>query len=410
MKRKLGNIARLLAFSGAIVLLASCSKWDDFKQYIEDGEISYTGKLDSVTVYPGNERVKLHAKLPADPKITTIRVFWNDGADSLEFGVDRSTSGNEVDYILAAEEGVNNFVLYTYDDDGNTSVPVNAVGRAYGPRYQNGLNNRQVSSAVVTDAETVISWIEMDLSAGPFATELTYQSVTGEKVIRVPIAEQATVLTDIDPEATTISYRTLFLPQPTSIDTFYAAPVVSALSKDVTELYLSNTHVPMETTARGGRWAIPADWITNTAVRNFRDGDGNYFGGVDYEFGGPFLAMEAGWSADNMATITNGKIYQTPTLPPGIYTIEMDIPDCTQGGEFYTVAAEGEEIPDIEQINSSLAYLKTSMPGTHSLTFTLTETTKVALGFVGHVENKGAGDGTFWRITRVALRQQTLVE
>lgn len=406
----LGNIARLLAFSGAIVLLASCSKWDDFKQYIEDGEISYTGKLDSVRIYPGNERVRLLANFPADPKIIAVRVFWNDGADSVEFDVDRSTSGKVFDQVLTAEEGVNSFVIYTYDEDGNTSVPVNAVGRAYGPRYQSGLNNRQVSSAVVTEGETVISWVEMDQSAGPFATELTYQSAGKEKVIRVPITEEVTVLTDIDPEATTVSFRTLFLPQPTSIDTFYSSSTVSGLSRDVTDQYLRNTRVPVETTVRGERWGIPTDWITNTAVRNFRDASGNYLGGVDYWFDGPFLAMEAGWSEDNMATITNGKIYQTPTLPPGIYTIEMDIPDCTQGAEFYTVVAEGEEIPDIDQITSSLAYLKTSMPGTHSLTFTLAETTKVALGFVGHLENKGAGDGTFWRITRVALRQQTLVE
>src|SRR5690606_3936645 len=151
MKRMFGNIARLMAFSGAIVLVASCSHWDDFKQYIEDGEISYTGKVDSVRIYPGNERVRLLTNSPADPKIIAATVFWNGGGDSVEFDVDRSTSGKVFDQVLTAEEGVNSFVIYTYDEDGNTSVPVNTVGRAYGPRYQSGLNNRQVSSAVVTE-------------------------------------------------------------------------------------------------------------------------------------------------------------------------------------------------------------------------------------------------------------------
>ncbi|QEL02616.1 DUF5013 domain-containing protein [Olivibacter sp. LS-1] len=68
-----------------------------------------------------------------------------------------------------------------------------------------------------------------------------------------------------------------------------------------------------------------------------------------------------------MATIRNGKIYQRVVLPPGVYTLEMDIPDCTLGGEFYTIASRGEELPDIANIESALAYGRTSSPGTFNL-------------------------------------------
>lgn len=406
----LKNIIRPLAIASVTLVLCSCSKWDEFKGYIADGEISYTGKIDSVKVYSGNERVRILGLLKADPKITTVKVFWDDYADSAEYTVDTSSGNRVFDETLNVTEGIKSFVLYTYDADGNNSVPVNAVGRAYGPRYQSGLRNRVVSGAISTNDTTWINWVPMDLSAGPIATEIRYLSTSGEKAVRVPIDSARSYLDDLHPTAKTFSYRTLFLPQEAAIDTFYTDFATVGIARDVTAEYLKNTQVPIETSARSDRWGIPAHWATNDAVRNFRDGAGNYFGGVDYWFGGPFLAMEAGWSADNMATITNGKIYQTVTLPAGIYTFEMEIPDCTPDAEFYTVSAEGDEIPDIEDLNVSLTFLKTSTPGAHKITFTLTETEKVSLGFVGHLPNKGAGDGTFWRITRVKLQQQVLVD
>lgn len=73
-------------------------------------------------------------------------------------------------------------------------------------------------------------------------------------------------------------------------------------------------------------------------------------------------------------------------------------------GDFYTVAADGDGIPSTGNIASSLAYAKTNAKGTYKITFTLTTEKKVSLGFVGNVPNKGAGDGTFWRISQVRLK------
>lgn len=97
-------------------------------------------------------------------------------------------------------------------------------------------------------------------------------------------------------------------------------------------------------------------------------------------------------------------------MPAGHYTFEMDIPDCTVGGDFYTVAAYGTEIPNSENVSSALGFLKTSTPGTHALKYTLLEQSQVSLGFVGNLENKGGGDGTFWRINAVRLKQIVIVQ
>lgn len=406
------KMVRVLLPICVLAFCLSCSKWDEFKEYIDEGEITYVGKPDSVRILSGNERVKIRAILKPDPKISEVRVFWNDGKDSVGVPLDAAMKESRVfEYVLPMPEGIVSLALVTYDELGNRSVVVPVVGRSFGSRYQNGLNNRLIGNAVLNNGQAVIDWLEMDLSAGPFATEIKYKSTTGqEKVVRVPLASMQTIVTDIQETAKTVDYRTLFLPQSTSIDTFATAYRTIGLARDVTAQYLKNTAVPIETTQRSDRWGIPAHWQTNVAVRNFKDANGHYFGGVDYWFNGPFLAMEAGWSADNMASITNGKIYQQVNLPAGFYTFEMDIPDCTAGGEFYTVAAEGDGLPNGSDVGGALAFLKTNTVGTHKLSFTLAQSTTVSLGFVGTLPNKGAGDGTFWRITAVRLKQTLLVE
>lgn len=401
------KIAAAIAMLTTVLL--SCSKWDDFKKYKEDGEILYTGKIDSVKINPGNLRVQFNGLLKADPKITKIKIFWNNFADSVAYDINMATNNREFSKIFPMEEGIKSFVIYTYDSDGNRSIAVNAVGNVYGPRYNNTLNNRIASSAGNVNGTTTIEWLPIDASAGPFTTEIRYQSTTGEKVVRVPVTAERSTLNDLATSAKSLSYRTLYLPMKTAIDTFYTNYTQINVTKDVTSEFLVNTKVPFATTVKGDRWGNPTSWITNTAVRNFRQTEGVFYGGVDAWFGGPQLAMEAGWSTDNMASIVNGKIYQSPTLPAGQYTFEMDIPDCTAGGDFYTVAVEGEEIPNTENVTSSLAYAKTNSIGTHKITFTITSPKKVSLGFVGNVPNKGGGDGTFWRIKEVRLKQLLLV-
>lgn len=411
MKYTISKRAKLaMAILCSFTVFASCSKWDDFKKYVEDGEISYVGKLDSVQVFSGKERVRLYGLFRADPKVEKVRVYWNDRKDSIDYSVDVAGGDRYFDEILPVEEGIRSFVFVTYDAKGNKSVPVTAIGRSYGDRYQNTLRNRLVSSAVDDGGVVRINWVAMDLSAGPVGTELMYASDTGPKRLVVPIDQEVTELDDLNNDATTFSFRTLFLPQAASIDTFYTDVSTAAIAKNVTDLYLKNTQVPMETSAQSDRWAIPTHWVVNEAARNHRDPDGNRYGGVDFWFGGPFLAMEAGWSDDNMTTIRDGKIHQTVSLPAGIYTFEMHIPDCTNGGEFYTVAALGEALPNVANLETSIAFMRTSTPGWHRLVFTLPEAATVSLGFVGNLESYGGGGGTFWRIDRVTLMQQVLVD
>jgi hypothetical protein len=75
--------SRLLLLAMMTISLASCEKADKYKEFVKDGEISYIGKLDSVKVYSGKNRVMIKGMITSDPKIVECRVFWNNKKDSL---------------------------------------------------------------------------------------------------------------------------------------------------------------------------------------------------------------------------------------------------------------------------------------------------------------------------------------
>ncbi|TDQ08903.1 DUF4998 domain-containing protein [Pedobacter metabolipauper] len=217
--KNLGIVAVIL------LLLASCSKWDDFKKYTKDGEVYYTGKLDSVKISSGKGRVLVSGLLKADPKIVKCRIFWNDMKDSVEYAITSSGSPAVFSKIFSVAEGVKNFVIYTYDLEGNRSVAVNAIGTSYGDAYRRKMSNRLISSLAFASNKTTINWEQMDLSTGVQFTETQYV-VNGATLITLTPVTQAsttTVLDGFNYQTTRFKYRTIFKPDVSSIDTFATA-------------------------------------------------------------------------------------------------------------------------------------------------------------------------------------------
>ena len=67
-----------------LIILSSCSKIDGYKSiYTAGGQIVYPGKMDSVKVFSGKNRVKITGLFTSDPKIVKYRVFWNSRQDSI---------------------------------------------------------------------------------------------------------------------------------------------------------------------------------------------------------------------------------------------------------------------------------------------------------------------------------------
>jgi hypothetical protein len=352
--------------------LSSCSKWDDYKKYTDAGEIVYPGKLDSVKAYSGKNRVRITGKLNADPKITAIKIFWNNNADSVVYEIKRSVSGSVFDQTFAMPESITTFAVYSYDAEGHKSVPVYVVGKSFGDNYRKKITNRIISSIRYLSTGTTIAWEAIDPSIGALSTEVQYIANGVTKDVVSPAAENS-VFDALPNVNTLIRYRGVFKPDSTSIDTFKVA------YKDTVVVPLKNRNVPFIASSKNGRWGNLADWNANSAIQSH----GGY-GGWD-EWNGNIFNVESGWGAP---AVTNGKLSQTFTLDPGTYTFgitDLMNTNLSASDNAYLVVAAGTDLPDVANVGTALASMKVvdgKPAGSLKVTFTLAVQTQVTLGYL----------------------------
>lgn len=204
-----------------MVAFSSCSKMNDLHdEYLQRGETIYVGKPDSVEVFAGKERVKFRYWL-SDPKAEKLIVYWLSRTDSIVIDVPSHERNDSVEFIIPDLPEYNySFELFTTNKDfGNRSISFQTSGSAYGERFQASLLNRVMEySRFISKEEVEIKWLgAIERGVG---CELLYTNKEGEEVRRfVPMNEQTTWIDDM--KGDDLSYRTLFLPEETAIDTFY---------------------------------------------------------------------------------------------------------------------------------------------------------------------------------------------
>lgn len=394
MKNTMNKYIKDIKFAIVIFgcLMASCSKMDDYRDdFVPQGEISYPGRIDSVTAFPGHNRLMLTGLLTSDPKITQVKVYWNSYKDSIVQNITRTSNVDTVRLLIDdIEENTWNFTLYTLDAQNNESVPVNVSGNVYGEKYMNSLNERLVESAELTESGAVIYWKEAGYLDGIISTEVKYTATDGSiKSVYVEPEEDLLVIPDYQ-LGNDFECRSLYMPTSLCIDTFYTAFTTQGLRQDISELYLKNTNSPIQYSVWDGwRWGVPADWTVNDAVKN-----ANGYGGFEMRSGVGFISLEAGWG---LPAVPNGKIYQSITLPAGKYSFEIDLGPNGSGGTKYIVAALGETMPDFDQVyNESLTYANVT---DRSIQFELEEESVVSVGFVCNLP----GNGEYCKIGSVKL-------
>lgn len=383
-----------------IGLLAACSKSDDYKERFiaNGGEIIYVGKVDSLRIKSGNRRVLVNALISPDPKVTFCRIYWDNKADSVSVPIVHSAKADTLNRILTGlQEGRHTFEVVTFDASGNRSVTVTASGAVYGERYEASLSNRPVlSGELLPSGNTSIVWGEFDLSSGARASVVSYTKTDGSTAaVTSPVTEMTTTLPAYK-AGSKYTYRTVYVPDSASIDTFYTASSAGmGVKTEITSQYVKNAGPNFKNSAGGtDRWRTPADWVTTADVRN-----ANGIGGLDAGSWLPSVAlsMEAGWG---LPAVNNGKIYQTLTLPAGKYTLEALMGDCSDAGEKYLVIAKGAGLADIGQVaTSSLVYKSMVRNVTNTLTFELTAATEITIG----AQAKLPDTGTFFKIFNVKL-------
>jgi hypothetical protein len=203
---------------------------DTYKEFIKDGEIRYPAKVQGIETFSGKNRINLSMLLTSDPNITKVKVFWNNGMDSAEQNVVRTAGVDTVRFNLTpVAEGTYTFNIYTYDSYGNRSVKTDVIGSVYGDRYISSLYNRALKSATYTGASNArLIWYGP--AAQMIGQHITYTDSLGvARSIMDPLykadgvtIKDTTILSTFK-KGNSIQFRTLFKPDPGSLDTFYSA-------------------------------------------------------------------------------------------------------------------------------------------------------------------------------------------
>lgn len=408
------KISAYYLIAGLLVLISACRKMDDYKtKYMAGGAIVYPGKMDSVRVFSGKNRVEVLGLFTSDPKITKYRVFWNSRQDSVEVPVKRTQGVDTAKVIIPnLPEGPMTFEIRTYDAQNHASIPVDTAANVYGDLYQSSISNRPIVNAEMqSNGSALITWADADANSGIVNMEIQYQDKFNKA--------HDTLITSVATNATTslpnfligsgINYRTVYLPNPTAIDKFYVAYQQHGVKADVTSLYLSNTG-PYQRATFDGRWGtLAAPWVTNAAAKNKDNGQN---GGYSSDAGGVI-----NWETWNNTPVTDGIVYQATSspLPAGNYIVAFDeYSEIQSNSSVYCVAAAGGNgIPVLANLSSSLGYValynnavvgKTSpnINDTRSFTFTLTSAQVVSIGFLANIVGNG-NPGSYLQIKQIRL-------
>jgi hypothetical protein len=378
---------------GCVLGVFSCTSPDDYLKFTEGGAISYTGKIDSLKIFSGHDRIKVEGLIVSDPKVSELRVYWNNKKDSAVIPINRTSGVDKVSSIVEnLPENIYNFEFKTFDAKGNGSVSQTVNAQTYGVRYQASLTDRKIiTSKLSSDFSLTIDFATMDITTGAYATEVVYtDNLNVEHTVNVPVTTSQIVIANYK-AGSKFKQRSLFLPTPTSIDVFYT-PFVSKDPQVIDLTYLiKNNKRPFVASSFSGRWGTLADWTTNDACKNH----GGY-GGIDFGCcGNPpqTINLESGWGSP---VITNGKIHQTITLEAGTYIFSAPMlasgsglnSGYTLSDYVYLAVAKGTILPDssggaLETNPATLGFkriVNTMSADSVIVTFTITQTQQVSLG------------------------------
>lgn len=168
----------ILAFCACIIFCQCGDITDVHKEYLDKGETVYVGKLDSLKVFGGENRVKIVALNTYLRTAQICRVSWFDseGEESEQFfNIEDIKKGDSTIIVInSLPEGDYEFYVQTIDNLGNKSLKAPCFGSSYGDEYK----QRQPKISLLDLNVLGDGTTELKLSQSPYAVkmELTYRN------------------------------------------------------------------------------------------------------------------------------------------------------------------------------------------------------------------------------------------
>jgi hypothetical protein len=218
--------------------ILSCEQMDDsYCEFLEGGEIIYTSKVDSLQAFGGHNRALIKYQIISDPKIVNSRIYWNDGTDSLDIPLQRSTGIDKISGVITdLPEGIYTFNVYTYDKDKNRSIKSEIICSVYGEVYAGSISNRPLKSAIYnnTTGNVMLEWYGVSEQAVIVTVVYTDKGGNSRTLVDVPTIDplnpaksakfKVTTIVPNFKQGSALEYKTGYKPTSTAIDTFFTAP------------------------------------------------------------------------------------------------------------------------------------------------------------------------------------------
>ncbi|MGO4292202.1 DUF4998 domain-containing protein [Chitinophaga sp. RAB17] len=215
----------LCALTALSCCFSSCTKMDDeYKPYLTNGEIFYTGAPYNLETHAGRGRIEIQFTQSKDPNITRYVIYWNNNKNKLEVAPDK----NVIQKVIVNDlpEGDYTFQIVALDKAGNSSTPGSAIttGSALGATYESNLLVRRMAASN-SKAGIILDWASADTTCK--YTMVSYVDNTN-KTISKKVQDNSAfrdTLADIKQTATSLQLKTAYVPLK-GIDTFYATQTV----------------------------------------------------------------------------------------------------------------------------------------------------------------------------------------
>ena len=264
------KIKKIIVPACLMLTLAGCADMNDkHRSWLEDGEIVYIGKVDSVHAFSGDERVLFRYWI-SDPRAKTLNIKWSLGQESLDIAIPAHIPAEPFDLFIGRnekhiDEGNHTFQWVAHDQHGNKSVMFETTANIYGERYQNRLNNRSIISAEADGTDVKLTWGGVS-NNDEVGLNVRYVNTSDVPVSLFFATEEASSVVIRNVKLTDpVTYRTLFLPEPTAIDTF--ATVAQKVNVKTTINVVLNkpvAHSDINADNQGGDMAVNGDRTTAT--------------------------------------------------------------------------------------------------------------------------------------------------
>lgn len=156
----MNKIKYLILGCGLVFTLAGCKKMEStYEQYVVPNGLVYPGKVLSPIVLSGLNQAKLVWNRGTDPRVVKARIYWNYYKDSIDVAMPVGQA--EISQIISnLPENYYTFIIKTFDNIGNASVPVEVSGPVYGDLYRSSLLNRAVFSSYINSDNSVTLALE----------------------------------------------------------------------------------------------------------------------------------------------------------------------------------------------------------------------------------------------------------